>query len=95
MVVGTIEEVALSEAYFGALIQYPGKSGQIPDLKNHIDRFNSLGIKVAVAADILSLLLLEAPGKLSAEVGVGATQRLGIPRGDGGPPAAFFATLED
>ena len=95
LVVGTIEEVALSEAYFGALIQYPGKSGQIPDLKNHIDRFNSLGIKVAVAADILSLLLLEAPGKLGAEVVVGATQRLGIPLGYGGPHAAFFATLED
>jgi len=95
LVIGTVEETELSEDFFGALLQYPGKTGTIPDLKKHISTFSNLDIKVAVAADILSLLVLEAPGKLGAQVVVGATQRLGIPLGYGGPHAAFFATLEE
>ena len=92
--VGDLESMTVDAQYFGALIQYPGKKGSIPDLKKHIDTFQQQHIKVAVAADILSLLVLEAPGKLGAEVVVGSTQRFGIPLGYGGPHAAFFATKE-
>ena len=95
LVVGDLNSVELSANFFGALIQYPGKTGAIPNLKSDIEKCNALGIKVAVAADILSLLLLEAPGKLGAEVVVGSTQRLGIPLGYGGPHAAYFATIDD
>ena len=95
LVVGDLNSVELSANFFGALLQYPGKTGAIPNLKSDIEICNALGIKVAVAADILSLLLLEAPGRLGAEVVVGSTQRLGIPLGYGGPHAAYFATIDD
>src|SRR5690606_33486810 len=80
--------------FFGAIIQYTGSNGQISDIKTFIEKANNAGIKVAVAADILSLVLLEAPGKFGADVVVGSTQRFGIPMGYGGPHAAYFATKE-
>ena len=94
LVVGIAEAFNFSSEYFGALLQYPGKSGVIMDLENFINEANQNDIKVAVAADILSLVVLEAPGNLGADVVVGTTQRFGIPMGYGGPHAAYFATKE-
>lgn len=94
LVVGGSEEFKFSTDFFGALVQYPGKSGKIPNIDTFISKANSNQIKVAIAADILSLTLLEAPGKLGADVVLGTTQRFGIPMGYGGPHAAFFATKE-
>ena len=94
LVIGNESEFNLSDEFFGALLQYPGKDGQVTDIKTFIANANALDIKVAVAADILSLIQLEAPGKFGADVVVGTTQRFGIPMGYGGPHAAFFATKE-
>lgn len=94
LVIGNEAEYNLNDEFFGALLQYPGKNGQITDIKSFIERANAEGIKVAVAADILSLVKLEAPGKFGADVVVGTTQRFGIPMGYGGPHAAYFATKE-
>ena len=94
MVIGKPETFDFSEDYFGALVQYPGASGNIIDLKSFISKAKENAIKVAVAADILSLVLLEAPGHMGADVVVGTTQRFGIPMGYGGPHAAYFATKE-
>jgi glycine dehydrogenase len=94
LVIGNHEEFDFSEEYFGALLQYPGKHGQIFDYKDFVANANANNIKVAVAADILSLIKLEAPGKFGADVVVGTTQRFGIPLGYGGPHAGFFATKE-
>ena len=94
LVVGNPDEFNFGSDYFGALVQYPGASGKIIDLKSFISNANSNSIKVAVAADILSLVVLEAPGHLGADVVVGTTQRFGIPMGYGGPHAAYFATKE-
>jgi len=94
LVIGDENTFDFSSEYFGAILQYPGKNGQIPDIKSFIERANSAQIKVAIAADILSLIKLEAPGKFGADVVVGTTQRFGIPMGYGGPHAAFFATKE-
>jgi glycine dehydrogenase len=94
LVVGNHEAFNYSEDFFGALLQYPGKSGQVHDISSFITKANEAQIKVAVAADILSLVKLEAPGKFGADVVVGTTQRFGIPMGYGGPHAAYFATKE-
>ena len=94
LVIGSAKEFDFSSDFFGALVQYPGKSGFIMNLKSFISESNHNEIKVAVAADILALVSLEAPGKLGADVVVGTTQRFGIPMGYGGPHAAYFATKE-
>ncbi|MEY8847416.1 aminomethyl-transferring glycine dehydrogenase [Psychroserpens sp. XS_ASV72] len=94
LVVGDERTFDFTEDFFGALLQYPGKYGQTTDIKTFIEKANEARIKVAVAADIMSLVLLEAPGKFGADVVVGTTQRFGIPMGYGGPHAAYFATKE-
>ena len=95
LIYGAPENFIPTNEYFGALIQYPGANGAIPDLKSFIEVAKETEIKTAVAADIMSLVLLEAPGTLGADVVVGSTQRFGIPLGYGGPHAAYFATKSD
>ncbi|MBN4047006.1 aminomethyl-transferring glycine dehydrogenase [bacterium AH-315-P13] len=94
LVVGNYETFDFSSDFYGALLQYPDKSGKVHDISSFISKANNGEIKVAVAADILSLVKLEAPGKFGADVVVGTTQRFGIPMGFGGPHAAYFATKE-
>jgi glycine dehydrogenase len=94
LVIGNEDAFEFSSEFFGAILQYPGKDGQITDIKAFIEKAKNANIKVAVAADILSLVKLEAPGKFGADVVVGTTQRFGIPMGFGGPHAAYFATKE-
>ncbi|MEN8912686.1 MAG: glycine dehydrogenase (aminomethyl-transferring), partial [Polaribacter sp.] len=94
LVIGNHEDFDFSDAFFGAILQYPGKYGQIFDYENFVSKANENNIKVAVAADILSLVKLKAPGEFGASVVVGTTQRFGIPLGYGGPHAAYFATKE-
>ncbi len=95
LVVGNHEEFDFSTDFFGAILQYPGKYGQVNDYTGFIKQANDNEIRVAVAADILSLVLLKSPGEMGADVVVGTTQRFGIPMGYGGPHAAFFATKEE
>ena len=95
LVIGNHEEFDFSEDFFGAILQYPGKTGKIYDYKEFIQKANDSQIKVAVAADILSLVMLESPGSLGVDVVVGTTQRFGIPLGYGGPHAAYFATKDE
>ncbi|MGY8943097.1 MAG: aminomethyl-transferring glycine dehydrogenase [Flavobacteriales bacterium] len=94
LVIGNHEDFDFTDDFFGAILQYPGKLGQVFDYENFVAKANENNIKVAVAADILSLVKLKAPGEFGASVVVGTTQRFGIPLGYGGPHAAFFATKE-
>ncbi len=94
LVVGNHEEFDFSNEFFGAIVQYPGKYGQVYDYTNFIGKANANDIKVAVAADILSLVKLKAPAEFGADVVVGTTQRFGIPLGYGGPHAGYFATKQ-
>ena len=95
LVVGNHEAFDFSSDFFGAILQYPGKYGQVYDYSGFIAKAATNEIKVAVAADILSLAKLTPPGEMGAAVVVGTTQRFGIPMGYGGPHAAYFATKEE
>ncbi|MER5554030.1 aminomethyl-transferring glycine dehydrogenase [Streptomyces sp. NPDC002793] len=79
---------------FGVLLQYPGASGAVRDIKPVIDQAHELGAIVSVAADLLALTLLTSPGELGADIAVGTTQRFGVPMGFGGPHAGFMAVRE-
>ncbi|WP_103863651.1 aminomethyl-transferring glycine dehydrogenase [Aquimarina sp. I32.4] len=94
LVVGNHQEFDFSSDFYGAILQYPGKSGQVFDYADFVEKAHQAAIKVAVAADILSLVSLKSPGSFEADVVVGTTQRFGIPLGYGGPHAGFFATRE-
>ena len=95
LVVGNHETFDFSTDFFGAILQYPGKFGQVHDYASFIAKAHDKEIKVAVAADILSLVKLKSPGEMGADVVVGTSQRFGIPMGYGGPHAAYFATREE
>ncbi|MDB2606459.1 aminomethyl-transferring glycine dehydrogenase [Zobellia sp.] len=94
LVIGNHEEFTFSQDFYGAMLQYPGKYGEVHDYAPFVAKAKENEIKVAVAADILSLTLLTPPGEFGVDVVVGTTQRFGIPLGYGGPHAAFFATKE-
>mgnify|MGYP006136500313 FL=1 len=95
LVIGKHQEFDFSSEYFGVLLQYPGKFGQIYNYQSFVEKAKESLIKVAVAADILSLVMLESPGNFGVDVVVGSTQRFGIPLGYGGPHAAYFATKSE
>ena len=95
LVVGNHETFDFSSDFFAAILQYPGKFGQVNDYAGFITKAHANEIKVAVAADLLSLAKLTPPGEMGADVVVGTSQRFGIPMGYGGPHAAFFATKEE
>ncbi len=79
---------------FGLIVQYTGHDGSVIDLAPIIQKAKDKGILTIVTADILSLTLLEGPGHLGADICLGSTQRFGVPMGNGGPHAAFFAVAD-
>ncbi|MDH0304610.1 MULTISPECIES: aminomethyl-transferring glycine dehydrogenase [unclassified Pseudomonas] len=94
VVVGDERELSDVSAYFGALLQYPASNGDVFDYRDLVQRFHAAGALVAVAADLLALTLLTAPGEFDADVAIGSAQRFGVPLGFGGPHAAYFATRD-
>ncbi len=85
---------APEQDYYAILLQYPGDSGKIRDIKPIIDAAHERKAMVGVAADLLALTLLESPGHLGADVAVGTSQRFGVPMGFGGPHAGYLAVRE-
>ncbi len=94
-----LEVVSFSELDFakvgadliGVLLQYPTQSGEIRDLRQIVSDCHAVGGVVVVAADLLSLVLLEPPGSWGADLVIGSAQRFGVPMGFGGPHAAYMA----
>ena len=83
-----------SNDYFGCIIQYPGKDGNLPNIDKILSEIENDDFKTVLAVDIMSLVIIEPPNPEKIDVVVGTTQRFGIPLGYGGPHAAFFATKE-
>ncbi len=94
VVIGDPDTLQADTPLFGMLLQYPGASGEIRDYRQVIKQAQQQGALVVMAADILSLVLLESPGSLGADVAIGSTQRFGVPLGFGGPHAGYMATRE-
>jgi len=76
---------------FGVLVQYPGASGTVRDLRPIVSEVHERGAQVVVAADLLALTLLVPPGEVGADIAVGTSQRFGVPIGFGGPHAGYIA----
>ena len=94
LVVGDFDTARNGE-YFGALFQYVGRDGDVVDLTDIIAAVKAHGGQVAVAADVMSLVLLKSPGEMGADMALGNTQRFGVPMGFGGPHAAYFAFKDE
>lgn len=90
---GIPDEIA-ERGVFGVLLQYPGASGAVRDLRPVIEQAHGLGAIVTVAADLLALTLLTPPGELGADIAIGTSQRFGVPMGFGGPHAGYMAVRE-
>ncbi|GAA2639198.1 aminomethyl-transferring glycine dehydrogenase [Streptomyces axinellae] len=91
---GGIPDEVAARGVFGVLLQYPGASGAVRDLRAVIEGAHELGAVVTVAADLLALTLLTSPGELGADIAVGSSQRFGVPMGFGGPHAGYMAVRE-
>lgn len=88
---GDYKEMELTEEFFGAIVQFPNAEGAVCDYIDFIQEAHEKEIKVAVAADLLSLVLLSPPGEWGADVVFGSAQRFGIPMYYGGPSAGYIA----
>jgi len=93
LVIAPLESIN-NEEFFGALLQYPNDNGEVRDLTATIAGLKAKGATIAVATDLMALVLLKSPGAMGADIALGSSQRFGIPMGFGGPHAAFFATRE-
>ena len=91
VVVGSIPELLKEHDCFGVLAQYPSTSGMVHDMRPYVEQTHAKDAAFCVAADLLALTLLSAPGEWDADIACGNTQRFGMPMGNGGPHAAYLA----
>ncbi len=95
LVIGDAASYSFDASFFGALTQYTDVKGTVTDIQSFISKAKNAGVQVAIAADILSLVLLKSPGSMGADCVLGTSQRFGVPMGYGGPHAAYFAVRDD
>ena len=95
IVVGDYETFDFTDKVFGAIIQYPDEKGCVHCYHDFMERAKAAGTRVAVAADLMSLVLLTPPGEWGADIVFGSAQRFGIPMYFGGPSAGYLASTMD
>lgn len=95
LVTGCAEVVEFDDMFFGALVQYPNERGKVTNYAPFVKKAQEASVRIAVAADLLSLTMLTPPGEWGADVVVGSAQRFGVPMGYGGPHAGYFATKDE
>ncbi|WP_327025903.1 aminomethyl-transferring glycine dehydrogenase [Micromonospora sp. NBC_01739] len=86
-----VDRDELPAEFFGLHLQYPGASGAVRDHAGLVEAAHAVGALVTVAADLLALTLLRAPGEIGVDIAAGTTQRFGVPMGFGGPHAGYLA----
>lgn len=94
LVIGNPHTDLAQHEVFGIMLQYPGTTGAVADIAAVIRQAHEQKALVCVAADLMALVMLKAPGAMGADVVFGNSQRFGVPMGFGGPHAAFFATKD-
>ena len=95
LVIDDHHQVEPDDTFFGAILQFPDQFGSVNDYTGFVQKAKENGVRLAVAADLLSLTMLTPPGEWGADVVVGSAQRFGVPMGYGGPHAGYFATKEE
>ena len=95
LVIGDHNTVELDASFFGALLQYPDRNGEINDFSAFVSKAKENDVQICVASDLLALTLLTPPGEWGADCVVGNSQRFGVPMGFGGPHAGFFACADN
>src|SRR5690554_3670282 len=95
VVIGDYKEFAFDTPVYGAILQYPNSNGSVKDYRGFVEKAKEAGCKVAVATDLMALVMLAPPGEWGADIAFGSSQRFGVPMFYGGPSAAFFATQEE
>ncbi len=94
LIIGNPQDELENHEVFGVLLQYTGTTGSVTDIESIITQAHDQKALVCVAADLMSLVLLKAPGEMGADIVFGSSQRFGVPMGFGGPHAAFFAVRD-
>ncbi len=95
LVIDDFTKVSLDDSFFGAIIQYPNVDGEVVDYSDFIANAKKYQIRIAIATDLMALLLIKSPAEIGADCAFGNSQRFGVPLGYGGPHAAFFAAKDD
>jgi len=86
---------AIDERTSCVVVQYPDVLGRIPDLAAIAEAAHAKGaLLVAVVTEPVALGLIEAPGKLGADIVVGEGQSLGVGLNFGGPYLGLFGCRE-
>lgn len=95
LVYGCPSEIILDETFAGAVVQYTNDNGQVIELKSFLEKAKKAGVRVAVAADLMSLVLMTPPGEMGADIVFGSSQRFGVPMYFGGPSAGYLAATDE
>lgn len=95
VLIGDAMNFDFSTPVFAAILQYPGKNGQVSDFTDFIKKAKDQAIFTVMACDLMALTMLKTPAEMGADMAIGTTQRFGVPMGFGGPHAAYMATKDE